>query len=229
MSPLLPVTCSPIHFLYQKSFLKVYRKKYSTFNYKFILRIMKFKIKNKEISWLSFNARLLQEANDPTVPLIERIKFLGIFSNNLDEFFRVRVATLKRLDQLDKKNAKLIGGDPREILQQIHNIILSQQADFDDIYATILRDLERERIFIVNEKRLTGRQQKFVRNYFRDCVRPVLIPLMIDQLDTFPELRDHSIYLAINMIKTGSSKKKRYALIELPTDALPRFVTLPRE
>ncbi len=229
MSPLLPVTCSPIHFLYQKSFLKVYRKKYSTFNYKFILRIMKFKIKNKEISWLSFNARLLQEANDPTVPLIERIKFLGIFSNNLDEFFRVRVATLKRLDQLDKKNAKLIGGDPREILQQIHNIMLSQQADFDDIYATILRDLERERIFIVNEKRLTGRQQKFVRNYFRDCVRPVLIPLMIDQLDTFPELRDHSIYLAINMIKTGSSKKKRYALIELPTDALPRFVTLPRE
>jgi len=190
---------------------------------------MKFKIKNKEISWLSFNARLLQEANDPTVPLIERIKFLGIFSNNLDEFFRVRVATLKRLDHLDKKNAKLIGGNPREILQQIHNIVLSLQTDFDDIYDKILRDLERERIFIVNEKRLTGKQQEFVRNYFRDSVRPVLIPLMIDQLDAFPELKDHAIYLAINMTKTGAPKKKRYALIEMPTDALPRFVTLPRE
>lgn len=189
---------------------------------------MKPKIRNKEISWLSFNARLLQEASDPSVPLIERIKFLGIFSSNLDEFFRVRVATLKRLEKVGKKAEKLIGENPRKILKKIHETVISQQENFDAIYRGILDELASEKIFIINEQQLNEEQAEFVKEYFRSEVRPALIPLMIDRLDHFPELRDHSIYLAINLMKSENPELIRHALIEVPTDELSRFLILPQ-
>ncbi len=190
---------------------------------------MKFKLRNQEISWLSFNERLLQEAADPSVPLIERIKFLGIFSANLDEFFRVRVATLKRLEKLGKKAVKLIGHDPHEVLEQIQRIVLTQQKKFDGIYRGILSELEKENIFIIREDELNERQAAYVRLYFHREVRPALIPLMVDQLETFPELKDHAIYLAVRMWQSKNPKKYKYALIEVPTEVLPRFCILPRE
>ncbi len=189
---------------------------------------MKIKLNNKEISWLAFNARVLQEAADPTVPLIERLKFLGIFSSNLDEFFRVRVATLRRLRALGKKAIKLIGHDPHDVLDQIYRIVLAQQADFDEIYNIILKELAAENIYIINEKELNAEQETFVKDYFHQELRPALIPLMIDQIGAFPDLKGHAIYLAVRMLAMKKSAEYKYALIEVPTDSHSRFVILPQ-
>ncbi|MGH1366083.1 MAG: polyphosphate kinase 1 [Calditrichia bacterium] len=184
-------------------------------------------IRNKELSWLSFNARLLQEASDTSVPLIERIKFLGIFSSNLDEFFRVRVATLKRLTKLGTRAAKVIGQDPTKVLKDIHRIVLEQQQDFDRIYLTIIKELEREKIFIIDETGLNAKQQQYISDYFRTRVRPALVPIMLDQLSEIPLLKDHAIYLAVRMSHSEKPDVNQYAVIEVP-DSCPRFVLLPQ-
>jgi polyphosphate kinase len=186
------------------------------------------KITNKEISWLSFNARVLQEAADSTVPLIERLKFLGIFSSNLDEFYRVRVATLKRLSRLGKRAKKIIGQSPKKILKEIQDTVLIQNKAFEAIYQEILKQLAAEGIFLINERQLDAEQREFLLAYFRDEVRPKLIPLMIDQVNRFPELRDQSIYLAVCLSEKSKPGKAQFALIELPTDILPRFLILPQ-
>jgi polyphosphate kinase len=123
----------------------------------------------RDISWLSFNARVLQEANDPSVPLKERIRFLGIFSNNSDEFFRVRVATLKRMLEFSEKRKKLnmhLEDDPQVIIDEIQTIVLQQQNEFNRIWDGILKELKKEKIFLVDEKHLSKEQQSFVRKYF---------------------------------------------------------------
>jgi polyphosphate kinase len=127
---------------------------------------MKVKMINRDISWLSFNARVLQEAADKSMPLIERIKFLGIFSNNLDEFFRVRVGTYKRMINLGKNARYYIGENPSQILQKIQAIVVTHQKEFDRIYAEILQELKKKNIFIVDEKNLSKSQGAFVKNYF---------------------------------------------------------------
>src|SRR5215213_870882 len=134
----------------------------------------------RDISWLSFNERVLQEAADPTVPLRERVKFLGIFSNNLDEFFRVRVATLKRMAELDgkKKLEMHMEEAPGQILEEIQSIVLEQQSYFNRIWEDIFDELRKERIYLVTEQELNREQQKFVQRYFDDEVRPNLVPLM---------------------------------------------------
>ncbi|MBD3333200.1 polyphosphate kinase 1 [candidate division GN15 bacterium] len=189
---------------------------------------MKKQVINKEVSWLSFNDRVLQEAADPRVPLFERIKFLGIFSSNLDEFFRVRVAQLQRLVPLGRKAKRFTGGyNPKKVLNLIQDRVQQQHVLFDDIYQQILRSLAQHRIFIVNERQLNDRQTAFVRAYFRREVRRKLIPLMIDQVDKFPELRDESIYLAVLLARADKSKAPQYAVIELPS-TVPRFLILPQ-
>jgi polyphosphate kinase len=116
------------------------------------------KIINREISWLSFNERVLQEAEDTNVPIIERIRFLGIFSNNLDEFFRVRVATIKRMIDVEEKTGKLYEEKPKEVLNQIQQTVILQQKRFRDIYKEIQKELEKEKIMIINEKELTRKK-----------------------------------------------------------------------
>ena len=186
-------------------------------------------IATKETSWLDFNGRVLEEASDSTVPLIERLKFLGIYSNNLDEFFRVRVATLKRLTKIPRKKAiNLIGHDPTKTLKRIHRQVMQQRDLFEKIYKQILRELARQHIFIIDEKKLTSAQAQFVTDYFNKVVRPKLFPIMIDHRDRFPELRDQPVYLAATLSKNNEKKQTDYALIELPTDILPRFVLLPK-
>ncbi|MBN1698485.1 MAG: polyphosphate kinase 1 [Spirochaetales bacterium] len=183
----------------------------------------------KEISWLSFNERVLQEAANPEVPLIERIKFLGIFSSNLDEFFRIRVATLKRLSNLGKKAKKIFGRNPRAILEKIERIVLNQQEAFNRTYNLILDELAEEKIYIINEGELTREQGTYVRDYFRKIVRPKLIPIMIDQVERFPDLKDKSIYLAVRLSRKDGLKKPKYALIEVPSDNISRFLLLPQK
>jgi polyphosphate kinase len=185
------------------------------------------KFTNKEISWLSFNDRVLQEAADPDVPLMERIKFLGIFSSNLDEFFRVRVATLNRLALLGKPAKKMIGHNPKTILKEIQKIEVKRHATFEEVYTRILEDLAKENIFIVDQTNLSEAQEQYVSTFFEEKVRPQLMPIMIDQVEKFPDLNDRSIYLAIYLARSDEPERKTYALIEIPTTVLPRFVILP--
>jgi polyphosphate kinase len=186
----------------------------------------KHKLIPRDISWLSFNARVLQEANDHSVPLKSRIRFLGIFSNNMDEFFRVRVATLKRMTMLGIKNMHL-EENPQKILEDIQMIVLQQQNEFNRIWDGILEELENEKIFIVNEKQLDNEQQQFVKKYFEEEVRSNVIPLLVESIPQFPYLREKSIYLGVVMRKHDNAYDQKYALIEVPTRAAGRFLLLP--
>lgn len=190
---------------------------------------MKLKKRNKirEISWLSFNERVLQEAEDGNVPLIERIKFLGIFSSNLDEFFRVRIATLRRLSNLKNKR-HILDINPDKVLDKIHSIVISQQKKFDRIYKKILDELTKEKINIINETQLSYAQGRFVRNYFLQQVLPTLVPVMIDKIEHFPFLKDKSIYLVIQLSRKNYNEKHKLALIEIPADRVSRFLILPK-
>ena len=180
----------------------------------------------KEISWLSFNERVLQEAENKEVPLIERFKFLGIYSNNLDEFFRVRVATLKRLSQFGSKSKNVLGYNPKATLKKIHDIVLSQNLKFERIYSSLIQELADHKIHIINEKQLNQEQSEFVRNYFLREVRTRLMPYLIEKDAELPNLTDDAIYLSIILHKKGTDKS-RYALVEIPAGILPRFIILP--
>lgn len=187
----------------------------------------KRKIIFRDISWLSFNNRVLQEAADETVPLLERIRFLGIFSNNLDEFFRVRVATLKRMLEFGKKIRMHLELQPGAILDEIHKTVAEQHKEFDRIWNEILRELKKERIFLVTDKQLSKQQQVFVLDYFNEEVRSDIIPLMIESIQSFPVLNDKSIYLACSLSKKDKSIPQKFALISVPARRLSRFIILP--
>ena len=180
----------------------------------------------KEISWLAFNERVLQEAENRGNPILERIKFLGICSNNLDEFFRVRVATLKRLSNIGKKSLEILGYDPVEVLKNIQEIVLQQRKKFESAYHVILQDLKKHNIHIINETGLNEEQGSFVEKYFNDKVRPRLMPIMLDQVIEFPSVKNDAIYFAI-VLRSKDSVDDRYAIMEIPTNVLPRFIILP--
>lgn len=184
---------------------------------------------NRELSWLAFNDRVLQEAEDKTVPLIERLKFLGIYSNNRDEFFRVRVATLKRVVKHQKKAEELMGENPVRLLEKIKQAVIAQQDKFEHIYQVIIRELNKQNISIINEKQLSPAQGTFVKEYFREKVKGSLFPIMLDSPSPFPYLKDRLGYLIIKLGRKDSSKKNKYAIIEVPTDTISRFVVLPKE
>ena len=189
--------------------------------------MLKQKVIIRDISWLSFNSRVLQEAADETVPLRERIKFLGIFSNNLDEFFRVRVATLKRMIEVGNKGNMHLEASPGMILEEIQEIVVEQQKEFDRIWNEILKELKKQKVFLINEKQLTRPQQLFVTDYFNEEIRSNIVPLMIESIQAFPTLSDKSIYLACKMSKKDRSIPQRFALVSVPARRLSRFVILP--
>ncbi len=180
----------------------------------------------KEISWLAFNERVLQEAENREVPLIERLKFLGIYSNNLDEFFRVRVATLRRLSQFGAKSKNILGYSPKATLKKIQEIVLSQNTKFEKIYNGLLQELAKHKIHIINETQLNEEQADHVRKYFHSEVRTRLMPFLIKPGDQLPNLTDDAIYFAIKLEKS-STQKVKYALLEIPAKILPRFIFLP--
>lgn len=188
------------------------------------------KIINRELSWLSFNDRVLQEAQDHKhVPLIERIHFLGIFSNNLDEFFKVRVATIKRMIDVQRGHQRVEGEKPKLLMNKIQRKVMKLQNKFETTFHHILGELEKHDIFIINEKELNPSQEIFIRKYFKEKVMPVISPIMLQNVDEFPYMKDKSIYLAIKLTKAGTKHTTEYALIEIPTDVLPRFIELPNE
>ncbi len=191
---------------------------------------MKITYVPRDLSWLSFNERVFQEATDKTVPLIERIKFLGIFSSNLDEFFRVRVATLKRLSDV-KKNAKdFLGESPVRLLKNILKTVIAQQKQVELVYAELVKELAKERIFLVDEKQLDEEQAEFVHKYFHETVLPTLAPVMISSAPKFPYLNDKAIYFAVKLWKKHTGPKSvKYAVMRVPADVLPRFIVLPKK
>lgn len=182
---------------------------------------------NRELSWLYFNERVLQEATDETVPLIERIKFLSIFSSNLEEFYRVRVATMTRLSNLNDKAKELLGFNPKKVLNEIKNIVVKQERKFEQLFqATLINELAQNRIFILNDTQLNVARGEFVKEHFRDKILSNLVPIMIDMEKPFPELKDRYLYFFVRLKKKTGKKDEKYALIELPPD-LPRFLVLP--
>jgi polyphosphate kinase len=182
----------------------------------------------KEISWLSFNERVLQEAENKEIPLIERFKFLGIYSNNLDEYFRVRVATLKRLSLFGAKSKNILGYNPKATLKKIHEIVIAQNKKFEKIYSGLIKELANHNVHIINEKQLNPEQEEFVKKYFHKEVRTRLMPFLIEKDSDLPNLTDDAIYLAIYLVK-ADTQKKRYALLEVPANVLPRFIVLPEK
>ena len=186
------------------------------------------KIINRELSWLSFNDRVLQEAQDKCVPLIERIRFLGIFSNNQDEFFKVRVATIKRMIDIQQGTRTVEGEKPKRLLNKIQKKVINLQNKFETTFHNIVSELEHHNIFIINEKELNPVQEIFVRKFFMEKVMSMISPIMLHNIEGFPYLKDKSIYLAIKL-SSSKNKKIEYALIEIPTELLPRFIELPFE
>ncbi len=183
----------------------------------------------RDLSWLAFNARVLQEANDPNNHIHDRLRFLGIFSNNLDEFFRVRVAALNKMVLLGKQARMHLETNPDKILRKIQQTVITQQQEFDGTYSDIITELEKKNIFIRNEKQLSVKQKEFVSRLFEEKIRTQIIPLMIETIPHIPLLRDKSIYLACVLGNKKEAMMQRYALIEIPTKVLPRFVILPSE
>jgi len=187
------------------------------------------KFTNREISWLSFNERVLQEAEDPETPLFERIRFIGIFSNNLDEFFRVRVATVRRMVDLGEDEENLLGEmTPTELHNKIQEIVRAQQQKVDVIMTDIIKELEENNIFLINENQLSESQGVFVKKYFYDKVLPNLVPIMLGK-NKFPYLRDRSVYLAVKLYQKDDPQDNAYSLIRIPGRSVPRFLVLPEE
>jgi len=182
----------------------------------------------KEISWLSFNERVLQEADNKEVPLLERFKFLGIYSNNLDEYFRVRVATLKRISMFGSRSKEMLGYNPKATLKKIHEIVLAHNEKFEKIYTGLLNELAKHNTHIINEKQLNPEQAECVKKYFHKEVRTRLMPFLIEKDSELPNLTDDAIYLAI-YLKKSDTQKTRYALLEIPSNVLPRFILLPEK
>ncbi|KQT24136.1 polyphosphate kinase [Chryseobacterium sp. Leaf405] len=184
----------------------------------------------RDITWLAFNERVLQEAMDEKVPLHLRIRFLGIFSNNLDEFFRVRVAGLKRaMDFKEKVIAESFYQPPSKILQNINDIVIRLQANFDKTWKKIQGEMADQGVFIKNSKNLSPGQKEFVRKYFDEVVESNVIPILLHENTPMPYMRDKSLYLGVAMRKKDWQYSSNYAIIEIPSRFVGRFVLLPSE
>ncbi|MGL5222799.1 MAG: polyphosphate kinase 1, partial [Plesiomonas shigelloides] len=179
----------------------------------------------KELSWLSFNERVLQEAADKTNPLIERVRFLGIYSNNLDEFYKVRFADVKRRILINEEQGT--EASARHLLKKIQSRVLRMNQDFDSLYNELLLEMARNQIFLINERQLADGQKRWLKEYFRHNVLQFITPTMLSsQVDLVQFMQDDYTYLVVEMRK---DQDIQYALIEIPSDRLPRFVSLPQE
>ena len=182
---------------------------------------------NRELSWLDFNARVLQEAAHKDVPLLERLRFIGIFSNNLDEFFQVRFATVQRIAQSEMTGKKIFGGQSAsDLLKSITKKVIEQQKESSQILTSIEKELEKEQIYLINENQVLAEHEAFLKEYFIQKVSPALMTIVVSE-DENQDFSDHLAFLAVKLrFQENDSEKTQYALIELPTD-LDRFVVLP--
>ncbi len=187
---------------------------------------------NRELSWLAFNHRVLQEAADVSVPLFERIKFLAIFSSNMDEFFRVRIAAIRSVQNSFNK----YDNELTRLLKNIRNVVNEHQNEYGRIIKEIFLELNKHNIYLLDSKNLTEINRDFITDYFNRIIRPLIQPTLIirNKLNVF--LKNKSIYLSIRLTSTNTNKKdetkrtkkiNKYAIVEIPSDQLARFVVLP--
>ena len=203
-----------------------------------MIRDIEYKYIDREKSWLAFNARVLQEAADENVPLLDRLRFLGIFSNNLDEFFRVRYAAIRRLSLSGVSGEKVLGGiSAHQLVKDITKIVIQQQSESLRILNIIESKLQDENIFIINENQISSEQENFIKDFFIQKVSPALVTIILNDLAEFPILKDTSGYLAVKLVMKAEQESKilgfvkpksevRYAVIEIPK-SINRFVVLP--
>ena len=183
---------------------------------------------NKEISWLSFNERVLQEAADPRNTLGERFKFMGIYSSNLDEFFRVRVAMMRRLCQLGREGEKILKEPPLDALHNIQDEVRRQRERFNNVMKNNRLELEKNNIFILDDHHLSEEETAYVKNLFEKEVRHKIFPIMVDVRYKLPEMKDKTLYLAVELQREHKGEmKKKYSIIEIPTKVIPRFIRIP--
>jgi len=188
--------------------------------------VLKYKYIDREKSWLTFNARVLQEASDETVPLLDRLRFLGIFSNNLDEFFRVRFAAIRRLSLSGKSGEKILGGiSAQQSVKDITEIVIEQQSESLRILNSIEAKMETENIFMVHENDISREQEIFLKDFFIQKLSPELVTIILNDLAEFPILKDTVGYLAIKLVMKKKAEV-RYAIIEIPI-TINRFLVLP--
>ncbi len=198
-----------------------------------------FRYIDREKSWLAFNARVLQEAADEAVPLLERLRFIGIFSNNLDEFFRVRFAAIRRLSLSGVSGEKILGGiSAQQLVKDITDIVIKQQTESLKILTVIEKELLKKGIIIIDETEITSEHESFVKDFFIQKISPELVTIILNDLAEFPLLKDTSGYLAVKLVMKSEQKsgmlslvKKakpevRYAVIEIPKNT-NRIVELP--
>lgn len=185
---------------------------------------------NRDLSWLAFNYRVLQEAKDSNVPLFERIKFLAIFSSNLDEFFRVRVANHQNVVRAGKKTKKELGYDPKELLREIKQVVNRHLEEFSRIFEQqIVPELSNNGINLRRRLDLTPEQQSFVEDYFQNYLLPFVQPVLLIKDKVRPFLVNGEIYLAIRLRLKNRVASEEYAILKIPSDHLPRFIVLPSE
>lgn len=203
-------------------------------------KTIEYRYIDREKSWLAFNERVLQEAADANVPLLDRLRFLGIFSNNLDEFFRVRFAAIRRLSLTNDTGESQLGGiSAEQLIKDITEIVIRQQTESLNILGEIKKELQKENIYMINESEISGEQENYIRDLFIQKVSPALVTIILNDLDEFPLLKDTSGYLAVKLVMKerlqkptsflGLKKTKkdiRYAIIEIPK-TVNRFVVLP--
>ena len=183
---------------------------------------------NRELSWLDFNARVLQEAADQHVPLLERLRFIGIFSNNLDEFFQVRFSTVQRIAQSEKSGKKIFGGkSASDLLKTITKKVIDQQRESMKILSEIEIKLEKEHIYFINENQVLDEQKAFLKEYFIQRVSPALMTIIVRENST-QDFSDNLAFLAVKLgFESNGTEHKQFALIEIPRD-LDRFIVLPK-
>ncbi|WP_269622036.1 polyphosphate kinase 1 [Prochlorococcus marinus] len=184
---------------------------------------------NRELSWLDFNTRVLEKALDPKTPLLEQAKFSAIFSNNLDEFFMVRVASLKSQVEADINKQSEDGKTPEEQLKMIREKLIPILIKQEDHYENYLKNaLKKESIYIVDYKKLNCRQQNWANNYFKTAIFPVLTPLAVDQSHPFPFVSNLSLNIAV-IVCDPDTKKKQFSRVKIPQKTMNRFITIPNE
>ena len=183
---------------------------------------------HRDVSWLFFNYRVLQEAKDKSVPLMERIKFLAIFSSNLDEYFKVRVANLRNLIRIGKKTKRKLDFDPEEVLKQVLSTVSVHQKEFSKIFQNqIIPELKDEGIRILREKDLDEEQLRFVDQYFEDNLLPFVQPVLLKETKIKPFLIDAALYLACMLKDEDAPEEIYHAIVQIPSDHIPRFIELP--
>lgn len=190
---------------------------------------MEYPYVHRDISWLSFNYRVLQEAKDPAVPLLERLKFLAIYSSNLDEYFRIRVANIRNLKKVGKKTKAELDFVPGELLKEVHRIVNKQQAEVSEIFQKqIVPELRKHNVHILRRMDLNAEQRYFVETYFHNNLLPFVMPVLLVKQRIRAFLANAHLYLAVHLRQRKKPlASSEYALVKIPSDQLPRFIALP--